>query len=112
MDGSTWAIDGGDDSVQEIQGRKFSTGDSGSPMLCSIICKELGRHAHVDFCRAKGQPCKDFTVEHIRTPMGPEPSRPKDWVTHSLYWARASKRSLSRFLAWSYSFRLQVLKVQ
>jgi hypothetical protein len=90
MEQTTWAIDGDDDAVREIQGRKFSSGDSGAPMLCSMVCKELGRHAHIAFCRsATAASCRDREVQHIKDRMQPEPGRAKDWITHSLHWARS-----------------------
>lgn len=90
MEQTTWAMDGDGDTVREIQGRKFSAGDSGAPMLCSMVCKELGRHAHISFCRSSSAAaCKDHEVEHIKTRMLPEPARAKDWITHSLHWARS-----------------------
>ena len=90
MERTHWAIDGDDDTVQEIQGRKFSSGDSGEPMLCSIVCTELGRHVHLDFCRADdGGECLEPSVEHVTSRMQPEPNRAKDWITHELFWARA-----------------------
>jgi hypothetical protein len=90
MEQTRWAIDGGDDAIREIQGRKFSSGDSGAPMLCSMVCKELGRHTHLDFCRSSSAAdCIHRDVEHITERMGPNPSKPKDWITHALYWARS-----------------------
>jgi len=90
MEQTTWAIDGDDDTVREIQGRKFSAGDSGAPMLCSMVCKELGRHAHIAFCRSSSaRDCTHREVQHITKRMGPDPSKAKDWITHSLHWARS-----------------------
>lgn len=93
MEQTTWAIDGDEDAVVEIQGRKFSSGDSGAPMLCSMVCKELGRHAHVSFCRSSSaRECTHRDVQHITKRMGPEPSKPKDWITHALHWARSGMK--------------------
>jgi hypothetical protein len=90
MEQTTWALDGGDDAVREIQGRKFSSGDSGAPMLCSMVCKELGRHAHIAFCRSSSaRDCTHREVQHITKRMGPDPGKPKDWITHALHWARS-----------------------
>lgn len=90
MEQTTWALDGDADAVREIQGRKFSAGDSGAPMLCSMVCKELGRHAHIAYCRsARASDCTHREVQHIAKRMGPEPNKPKDWITHALYWARS-----------------------
>ncbi|KAF8306077.1 hypothetical protein DL93DRAFT_2172249 [Clavulina sp. PMI_390] len=90
MEQTTWTLDGDDDAVREIQGRKFSSGDSGAPMLCSMVCKELGRHAHIAYCRSSNpRACSDREIQHITKRMAPEPHRAKDWITHNLYWARA-----------------------
>ena len=95
MEKTSWAIDGDDDAVREIQGRKFSAGDSGAPMLCASVCKELGRHAHIDFCRTpNGQVCISNDTEHIHARMQPQPSRDKDWITHALHWARTGMAAI------------------
>ncbi|KAF8341372.1 uncharacterized protein EI90DRAFT_1728411 [Cantharellus anzutake] len=75
MEQTCWSFEGDDSAVREIASRKFSTGDSGAPMYCNMSCKELGRHAHIDFCRAQE-----------------EPKRDKDWITHALCWARTGFR--------------------
>ncbi|KAF8335492.1 uncharacterized protein EI90DRAFT_2913057 [Cantharellus anzutake] len=94
MEQTSWSFEGDDSTTREIAGRKFSTGDSGAPMYCNMFCKELGRHVHIDFCRApEGEHCADDTVEHITTRMNPKPSRAKDWVTHASYWARTDPYS-------------------
>ena len=57
-----------------------------------MLCKELGRHAHVDYCRAQsGDACSSTGVEHITTPMHPDPKRAKDFVTHDLFWRRTGE---------------------
>ena len=90
MEQTTWALDGDDDAVREIQGRKFGSGDSGAPMLCSMVCKELGRHAHIAFCRSSSAgDCTHREVQHIAKRMGPDPGRAKDWITNALHWARS-----------------------
>ncbi|KAF8341339.1 uncharacterized protein EI90DRAFT_2905822 [Cantharellus anzutake] len=89
MEQTSWSFEGDDSTTREVAGRKFSTGDSGAPMYCNMFCKELGRHAHIDFCRApRNGRCTDDTVEHIAARMNPEPNRDKDWITHASYWAR------------------------
>lgn len=89
MDQTAWTFEGDDAMIREVGGRNFSTGDVGDPMLCNMVCAELDRHVHVDFCRSPPEDeCTDDTVEHIRAEMSPEPSRPKDWITHSTYWSR------------------------
>ncbi|VDC04820.1 unnamed protein product [Peniophora sp. CBMAI 1063] len=90
MSQTRWAVDGEDGTSIEVNGRKFSANDDGAPMLCSMICSELGRHIHVDYCRSTdGSPCNTADVEHITSQMSPNPRRPKDAVTHALYWRRS-----------------------
>ncbi|KAG9001922.1 hypothetical protein FRB90_011463 [Tulasnella sp. 427] len=88
MERTAWAVEGNPDAIVEVQGRKFAAQDDGAPQLCSSICRNLGRHAHIDYCRnAKGQ-CQEPESEHIDAPMLPNRDRPKDWVSHKVFWAR------------------------
>ncbi|KAE9406917.1 hypothetical protein BT96DRAFT_954710 [Gymnopus androsaceus JB14] len=89
MSKTSWALDDPDDAV-ELTGRKFGTGDDGAPMLCNIVCTDMGRHVHVGYCRASpGQPCQPTEgVQHVTHPMLPNRDQPKDWVTHNLHWGR------------------------
>ncbi|KAG8903436.1 hypothetical protein FRB99_003285 [Tulasnella sp. 403] len=88
MENTSWAVEGAADVTIEVQGRKFGAQDNGAPQLCSSICRNLGRHAHIDYCRnVKGQ-CQEPQSEHIKERMLPNPDRPKDWVSHKIYWAR------------------------
>ncbi|KAF5381812.1 hypothetical protein D9757_008326 [Collybiopsis confluens] len=89
MSRTRWTIDDSNGAI-ELGGRKFGTGDDGAPMLCNLFCSDMGRHTHVDYCRAPpGQPCPPSEgIEHVVHRMQPEPDRPKDWVTHSLHWRR------------------------
>ncbi|KAG8974509.1 hypothetical protein FRC05_007308, partial [Tulasnella sp. 425] len=90
MELTAWAVEGNADAVVEVQGRKFAAQDTGSPQLCSSICRNLGRHAHIDYCRnVKGQECREAESEHITTRMLPNLDRPKDWISHREFWARA-----------------------
>ncbi|CAG8553504.1 2166_t:CDS:2 [Acaulospora colombiana] len=87
MSQTEWVIEGDDDATLELEGRKYATGDSGAPMLCSMLCKTLGRHAHIDTCRADDPAnCSDAGVEHIKQKNGPGNH---DWITHRLFWARS-----------------------
>ncbi|KAG9124904.1 hypothetical protein FRC07_009778 [Ceratobasidium sp. 392] len=89
MTATTWVVEGSDaNPVYELQGRRFGSGDEGAPMLCSLVCAAQGRHAHVDYCRDPDN-CDEPECEHISERMHPEPDRPKDWVSHSLSWARS-----------------------
>ncbi|KAG8900671.1 hypothetical protein FRB99_005822, partial [Tulasnella sp. 403] len=92
MEHTSWAIEGAADVTIEVQGRKFGAQDNGAPQLCSSVCRNLGRHAHIDYCRnVKGQ-CQEPESEHIKERMLPNPDRPKDWVSHKVFWARTGFR--------------------
>ncbi|KAF8289765.1 hypothetical protein DL93DRAFT_2069130 [Clavulina sp. PMI_390] len=95
MERSMWAVDqkGSDQGGIEIQGHHFSSGDSGAPMLCSVVCSSRPRHIHIDYCRAIGGACNDVEVEHIDQAMHPHPEREKDWISHRLFWARSDPYS-------------------
>ncbi|KAG8901723.1 hypothetical protein FRC00_005050 [Tulasnella sp. 408] len=86
MERTAWAVEGNADAVVEVQGRKFAAQDDGAPQLCSSICRNLGRHAHIDYCRSAKEECKE--VGHIDVPMLPNRNRPKDWVSHKVFWER------------------------
>lgn len=89
MTATKWVVDGDDaNPVYELQGRKFGSGDEGAPMLCSLVCAAQSRHAHIDFCRDPDN-CDEPECEHIGDRMYPEPDRPKDWISHGLWWARS-----------------------
>jgi hypothetical protein len=60
-----------------------------------MVCQSMGRHAHVDFCRsADPAACSAVGLQHSQTRLVPEPNRPKDWISHKLYWQRSGKQSL------------------
>jgi hypothetical protein len=89
MSQTRWAVDGPDGTSLELKGRKYSSNDDGAPMMCNLVCLAMGRHVHVDYCRAEdGAPCDGADVLHIPTRMIPDPSRLKDFVTHNLHWRR------------------------
>lgn len=88
MSKTRWALDDEDGSI-ELNGRKFGADDEGAPMLCNLVCKEMGRHVHVDRCRTvRGIVCQENETEHINARMRPGPDIPKDWISHSLFWKR------------------------
>ena len=60
--------------------------ENAAPLLCNLVCKSIGRHVHIDYCR--GDPHNNPEVLHINERMDPNPDKAKDWVTHSLYWRR------------------------
>lgn len=65
--------------------------EPGYPQLCSSRCRDLGRHAHVDYCRTSKNdgPCSENSVEHMEGLMHPNPDLPKDWISHEAFWARS-----------------------
>ena len=86
MSRTRWATYSPDGTSLELEGRKFSSNDDGAPMLCNLVCKLMGRHVHIDYCR--GDPCDNPETQHISERMVPNPDQPKDWITHGLYWRR------------------------
>ena len=87
MSQTRWA-----DSGIELEGRKFSSNDDGVPVLCNMVCKSMGRHVHVDFCR--GSDSHDPETEHITKKITPDPAEEKDWITHALHWRRMGELGL------------------
>ncbi|KAF9525383.1 hypothetical protein CPB83DRAFT_772200, partial [Crepidotus variabilis] len=95
MSKSQWAMEDAD-VVLELKGRKFGSKDEGAPMMCNLICQDMGRHVHIDFCRADAEGDGDCTgpdVQHISVRLNPEPNRDKDWITHDLFWKRSDPYS-------------------
>ena len=91
MSKSRWAVDD-PDAVVELNGRKFGSNDDGAPMMCNLFCQEMGRHVHIDYCRADFDGiCNGTDVQHILARLNPNPDRPKDWITHELFWRRSGK---------------------
>lgn len=84
-----WAIDGPDGTVFELDGHKFGSSDDGAPMMCNLVCRNMGRHLHIDYCRTTaGNACNQAETNHIAERMVPNPDQAKDWITHNLYWRR------------------------
>ncbi|KAH8114634.1 hypothetical protein DFH11DRAFT_1508479 [Phellopilus nigrolimitatus] len=89
MSRTRWAVDGPNGTVVEFDGHKFESNDDGAPMLCNVMCSKMGHHAHIDYCRTSDPTaCNDADLEHIKCPIEPNPDKPKDWITHELYWRR------------------------
>ncbi|KAJ7509859.1 hypothetical protein B0H11DRAFT_2270198 [Mycena galericulata] len=89
MSKTRWAVDGPDGTILELNGRKFGSDDDGAPMMCNLVCQEMGRHVHIDYCRADdAASCDGPEVQHLKTRMTPNPARAKDWISHSLFWKR------------------------
>ncbi|KAL4067444.1 hypothetical protein V8B97DRAFT_1873723 [Scleroderma yunnanense] len=92
MSRTRWAVDGPDDTTAlEVEGRKFSANDEGAPMMCNLLCQSLGRHVHIDYCRSDVAGfCVGYDeIQHIDKRLLPDPDRPKDYITHSLFWKRS-----------------------
>ncbi|KAH7918945.1 hypothetical protein BV22DRAFT_1041330 [Leucogyrophana mollusca] len=91
MSQTRWAVDGADDTSLEIEGRKFSSNDEGAPMMCNLVCQAMGRHVHIDYCRADDPAActGNEHIQHIYKRMVPNPDRHKDAVTHSMFWRRS-----------------------
>ncbi|KAG8901724.1 hypothetical protein FRC00_005051 [Tulasnella sp. 408] len=92
MELTAWAVEGNNDAVIEVHGRRFAAQDNGAPQLCSSICTNLGRHAHIDYCRTEKGQCREEESEHITPRMLPNLDRPKDWISHKVFWARTGFR--------------------
>ncbi|KAI5122456.1 hypothetical protein M0805_008767 [Coniferiporia weirii] len=89
MSKTLWAVDGPNGTVLELDGHKFGSSDDGAPMLCNLMCSDMGRHAHIDYCRASPPTaCSAQETDHIKGLIEPNPERPKDWISHKLYWRR------------------------
>jgi hypothetical protein len=93
MSSSRWAVDGPDDTGLEVEGRRFSSNDEGTPMMCNLVCQALGRHIHIDYCRAPdASACRgNNEVQHISKRLMPNPERAKDYMTHNLFWRRTGE---------------------
>jgi hypothetical protein len=111
MSKTRWAVDGPDGTILELNGRKFGSDDDGAPMMCNLVCQEMGRHVHVDYCRADNAvSCNGPEVQHLKTRMTPNPARAKDWISHSLFWKRTGMRQ-SKLIMLRKANVLQVSKV-
>jgi hypothetical protein len=112
MTQTRWSVDGPDESGIELGGRKFSSNDEGAPMMCNLVCSSMGRHVHVDYCRAEeNTPCEGAEVQHINSRMTPNPDKPKDAVTHSLHWRRMGKFHPRTHVFFLFEYLLQASKV-
>jgi hypothetical protein len=55
-----------------------------------------GETLRIGYCRTEDNvPCEGAELQHIETRMVPNPNRPKDAVTHSLYWRRMGTLAIS-----------------
>ena len=95
MTQTRWAIDDTHGASLELGGHTCYS--IGPPVMCNLVCSSIGRHVHMDYCITDANgPCGSSEVQHITDRIAPEPDRPKDLVTHSLYWKRmGSSRIIS-----------------
>lgn len=94
MSKSRWAIDGPSGTTVEVDGHKYGSDDDGAPMMCNLVCANMGRHAHLDYCRTPaGQKCSSTELQHVdgTTRFNPNPDQAKDWISHSLFWRRSGR---------------------
>lgn len=90
MSNTIWVVHGDEDDEINVEGRRYAAGDSGAPLLCSLVCKSLGRHIHIDTCRfnEEGVCGGGLGVQHIPDSTG---RTPEDLVTHRVFWQRAGQ---------------------
>lgn len=89
MSRTRWSIEGPDDTILELDGHRFGSNDDCTPVMCNLVCKDMGRHAHLDYCRSDGLACGGPELEHITERLSPNPDKAKDWVSHGMYWRRS-----------------------
>ena len=90
-----WSVEGLEETALEVGGHKFATNDDGAPMMCNLYCTDLGRHAHVDYCRSvDATSCSGAEIQHVSARIQPNPDRAKDWITHDLHWKRMGVSSI------------------
>jgi len=94
MEQTKWFLEEETEGV-EVGGHKYGSGDSGAPMLCSLVCKSMGRHAHVADCVTgeRDQCVGGSEVEHIATTRRHSVKGAMDWVSHNLYWKKSGSWS-------------------
>jgi hypothetical protein len=89
MTQTRWAVDGPDGTILELDGHTYSSNDEGASVMCNSVCTSIGRHVHIDYCRAEGGGrCVGEEVQHINERIAPNPNKPKDAITHGLHWRR------------------------
>jgi len=91
MSNAFWSVHGESNGTVEVEGRKYSDGDSGAPMLCSLVCKSLGRHIHIDACRSADEngACGGSPgIQHINDPDG---NKKEDLISHRVFWERSGE---------------------
>lgn len=64
-------------------------------MMCNLVCQALGRHVHIDYCRAEDATAclGNNEAQHVFKRLLPHADRPKDFLTHNLFWRRSGELS-------------------
>ncbi|CAB5351465.1 unnamed protein product [Rhizophagus irregularis] len=79
------------DNEFDYAGHRLRVGDQGTFVLCNLHCKNLGRHRHIDYCKNEKN-CKSGNqgqdIRHINEKVQPNPEKPKDFISHKLFWER------------------------
>ncbi|CAG8521350.1 2160_t:CDS:10, partial [Cetraspora pellucida] len=60
-------------------------GDQGTFVLCNL---EFGRHRHMDYCQDTSTCKPSANKRHCDVSVEPHPERPKDYISHKLFWER------------------------
>ena len=90
MINTSWVVEGGSTATFELNGHRFASGDSGAPMICSMVCNQMGRgHLHIDTCRIDtlGVCAGGDGVRHIQETN--DMDRRLDWIAHDKFWERS-----------------------
>src|SRR5258706_11485291 len=107
MSNTAWFVHGENNGTIEVEGRKFSSGDSGAPMLCSLVCKSLGRHIHIDKCRSADDDgvCGGGPgIQHINDP---DSKGNEDLISHRVFLGRSGEEMSHSSYIRSSTIRLQ-----
>jgi hypothetical protein len=90
MVNTSWVVEGDSTATFELNGRQFASGDSGAPMICSMVCNQMGRgHLHIDTCRTDtlGNCGGGDGVRHINETN--DMDKRMDWIVHDKFWERS-----------------------
>ncbi|KAI0089045.1 hypothetical protein BDY19DRAFT_122025 [Irpex rosettiformis] len=86
MSSTRWQIIG---NSMEVGGRQFASNDDGAPMMCSMVCRAMGRHIHIADCQSEDvRACSGNELQHIPLTDSSDHDHPVDAISHSLYWRR------------------------
>ncbi|PKK70959.1 hypothetical protein RhiirC2_443579 [Rhizophagus irregularis] len=78
----------GEDDEFVYAGYNLRVGDQGTFVLCNFFCKDLGRHRHIDYCQNDENCELSRDMQHINVKVSPNPDKPKDFISHKLFWER------------------------